>query len=57
MIWFQNKKYTPEYIAERFVEIDLQFRRGVRRMIQVAMGAVGIMIALHVVLIESELPW
>jgi hypothetical protein len=43
MIWFSHSKYTAEYVSGQFEQICDRMRRETRRMVYVAMAAVGFM--------------
>jgi hypothetical protein len=44
MIWFSHSKYTAEYVSGQFAQICDTMRRETRRMVYVAVAAVGLMV-------------
>ena len=47
MIWLPHKKYTHEYITAQLTEICERVRRETRRMVFVAVCAVGLMVCVQ----------
>jgi hypothetical protein len=49
VIWFQHRKYTPDYVSGQLAEICRKMRRETRRMIYVATAATTVMVMIQAV--------